>query len=446
MRNKAIRYIISLPLLLVAVAILANNALLAQSPCAEGKPCYCGCGGTPRPYCAYKCWSSKQGPAEREQGVIPPEGARVVMTGAVVAGEPATVSVINPQGQTLSGVVVEVANQRIKTDESGRAIFTVPQGASLSGAVIAEEKGSKKKLIAAIAGLSGAASAVVLTRDGNGAVKAPPQIKSLPHFVQPGQVTIGGEHFSGDAAGNVVNLGDRTVPVLASSPVELVAALPSDLPLGRQPLTVTTAAGTSEPAYTEAVQLRLEANKTTLRRGQSATLRLIVKGTEKPVDLKVANLTPQNIRLEKGSVAIVRTSGGRYNSSSLKVTGIDPGIFQIAADILPLASQDELPKGWTEEWKKYGDKKVRRVKDEKGRTRRETKYNPDGSMEDSTWDYDEQGRVTRRRTYKWNSDGSGTKETVEFDYQNGKGQRTTTQLDENGNTKGQPKKEQFDLP
>ena len=65
-----------------------------------------------------------------------PAGSRVVMTGVVVAGEPATVTAVGPDGAVLAGTVIEVAGEEQVTDEKGRVRFIVPGAIATVAAIL----------------------------------------------------------------------------------------------------------------------------------------------------------------------------------------------------------------------------------------------------------------------------------------------------------------------
>jgi hypothetical protein len=70
-----------------------------------------------------------------------------------------------------------------------------------------------------------------------------------------------------------------------------------------------------------------------IRPGQTAIMTWTVTGTLKPVRLFLENKNPLSGVLEGGNVQTATTSGGRENVVSRQVTGLAPGIFDIAVEV-----------------------------------------------------------------------------------------------------------------
>jgi hypothetical protein len=272
-------------------------------------------------------WSSAPGERIRglqmEQGAVvmappptPPADGRIVMTGTVTAGAPATASVIGPRGDTLSGVVVDVDGSQYSTDAKGRIVFPVAAGTTALVAVLAGNRGS-------------AVSARVVAPAL--ASSDPVAVTSAPPVVSTGQTfTIGGTGFSSDAAGNNVQMGGSSLNVLASSTSQLVVSAPGQAPLGPQELTVTTDRGTSVPRAVDLAAIQLISKNTALHTGQAGDAQLVVTGTSHPVTLNVTNLT-STISLVGGDTLQLRTSGGAHNHAKIAFRGVTPGDFRITA-------------------------------------------------------------------------------------------------------------------
>ncbi len=259
-------------------------------------------------------------------GTPVPAGSTLVLTGTVLDGETATGSVVGPQGTTLAGVVVEVDGEKTRTDAAGRFPVHVPAGAV--GRAIA----------VALPGAAGAGASVrlpVVAAPHPAAAAAPPRIVDAPAYPAAGErMTLQGSGFRGDPAGSVVRLGAAEAPVLAATSAEIVATVPSTQPTGPQPLTVSTAAGSSAPVPVQVVRLSLGSTDTELMRGQSGAADLRIEGTADPVDVEVVNHSGDVLRLEGGDRQRVRTGGGPDNRATLHYRGIGPGAWTLSATVL----------------------------------------------------------------------------------------------------------------
>ena len=250
----------------------------------------------------------------------PPEGSRIVLTGQVVADQPAMVTALLPGGAVLSGVVLDVNGQRLTTDENGRAGFLVPAGvAALTvgfGLVSGGGPLAVSKVIPAGPPSAGA-----------------PQITAVAPYATPAsEVAIQGSAFAPAPGQTTVHLGEREIPVLAVSPVEVIASIPPDAPLGDAgPIVVTTPSGKSNRARIRVLALRLRSNSTSLLRGQRGKAQVIVEGVTDRVAVRIRNLSPQTIRLKGGDSQVKTSSGGRENAIPLDFQSVSSGSFQIEA-------------------------------------------------------------------------------------------------------------------
>jgi hypothetical protein len=258
--------------------------------------------------------------------VVPDKGSRLVATGTVVAGEQATITVVDPQGAVLSGVVVDIEGQdeELTTDSDGRITLTIPENVP--------------SILWSLRDLPDAplVETPVESLPAGWNPAQPPVISDAPHYPQVGSdLTIQGGPFDGDATGNTVAVGDEELEVHACTPTEIVASTPSDWAPGDQgPLTVTTAQGTSQPWDLTVVGIGFESGDTKLKRGQKGTGLIVVHGTTDRLQLRITNLTPGIISLKGGETITVRTSGGAKNGAKIQYTGVSPGNFSLNAVIV----------------------------------------------------------------------------------------------------------------
>ncbi|HEY7216227.1 MAG TPA: hypothetical protein VIC28_16515 [Thermoanaerobaculia bacterium] len=272
-----------------------------------------------------------------------PAGSRIILAGSVVAEEEATLTVVGPQGQRLSGVVVDLNGEPETTGGDGRVIFAVGSTLGLLRASlpsIPDHPGVEVPVV----------SAPPATLDSG-----PPAIEHVSRFPAAGsELPIAGQGFAGDAAGNTVTAGRRDLPVLAASPTGLVVATPADALGDLGPLVVTTDAGSSEPIAVTFVRLRLEGGRARLARGQSSVRRVFVEGTQEPVPLRITNLSPAIVHLEGGEAVAVATSGGKANAAQVRLTGVVPGDFQLNAEVVDDAPPATDAKYWEDWGRRYG--------------------------------------------------------------------------------------------
>jgi hypothetical protein len=251
-------------------------------------------------------------------------GARVVLTGTVVGGEEATLAVVGPQGQRLSGVVVDVDGEEHVTDADGRVAFAVP--VALTSLRVALSSLSDRPPI----------EIPVVDLPAESLTGAPPRVGEVPRYpTSGGDLTISGGGFDGEATGNTVRVGERELDVLASSPTGLVAAIPPDLLGDVGTLMVTTENGDSVPVDVTFVRFGLAGEQTVLTRGQTALRQIVVEGTTDPVPLRITNLVPSVVRMEGGETVTTTTTGGTPNQAEIRITGVTRGDFELAAEVVP---------------------------------------------------------------------------------------------------------------
>jgi len=139
-----------------------------------------------------------------------------VLPQKVVAGAAATLAVLDSAGRMLPDAVVELSGgQKVTTDATGRALFTVP--------------GEPGVLTARIPGHDASASAPIMKSadpEPQTSVESPSavvRVLAVPHFISlHDRFAVEGAGFRGEADANRVFLSDQACLVLASSPVTLV--------------------------------------------------------------------------------------------------------------------------------------------------------------------------------------------------------------------------------
>lgn len=248
----------------------------------------------------------------------------IVLPPRVVAGGQATLAVLGVDGRLASGVTVEVGGERVTTDTTGRAFFTAP----VAGRVLLAKGsgGSTAALLdppaAADSGLERRVSvaAVVSLRES---------------------FSICGAGFRGDANATHVRINGEAALVLAASP-ECLQVLPSSRATpGPAQISIVSAVipGGQWSATTALVSLDSEFPQSGLLPGKKSLITVRVRGSEQRLRIAVENQTPGVLRLARGDVQELSSSGGAQNIASLEAQFLRSGDFSFDAKLLP--SPDE---------------------------------------------------------------------------------------------------------
>jgi len=239
----------------------------------------------------------------------------IVLPPRLVAGQPATLAVLGVNGRLADGITVDVGKgQRVKTDKTGRAFFTVPTDAPV--------------LIATAAGDSAAALIdTPATAAGEQAPSVAPVVSQVDRF------SVCGGGFRGDVDANRASInGDRAF-VLASSPECIVVlASPRALP-GPAKMLIETP-GAQWTATTTLASLHFDPPLPPLVPEKRSKLALHVQGTDQALRVWVENQTPGVLRFLRGDRQEVLTSGGPQNSAEIEVQAIATGDFSFHGRIL----------------------------------------------------------------------------------------------------------------
>ena len=266
-------------------------------------------------------------PCFAQQAPPSPSTARVLLLPRrMVAGEKATLAVLDANGRLVSGVSVTFSQgDHVTTDATGRAVLVAP----LNPGVI----------FASIGGRPGRVATAVLT--ALEASASSPEIASAPQFASlADRFEILGKGFCGDADANQVKVAGRSALLLASSPVALTILPPPELDSGDATVEISCAKRDA-PAFTLTfVELNLEADSSSLKPGEHRPLIVRVRGTQAKVPLEAQNLAPAIADLNGGNSVATSSSGGAQNLARFQITGRKNGSFQIA---IRLASPQTHP-------------------------------------------------------------------------------------------------------
>src|SRR5487761_87516 len=239
----------------------------------------------------------------------------IVLPLQLVAGEPATLAVLSPEGRVAVGVKLVLSNgEVVTTDASGRAHFLPPD----AGILIARIPGTEARAAADVAPQTNAEKLEI--------AKMPAMVALKDRF------TIGGNDFYGDADRNRVELGGKPAFVLAASPRELVLLASPETAPGKAQLDVR-AGGGEAPAEITLVDVLPDTIQGGVRMGKKEKLVLRVRGTTRAVELDMRNLSPKIVQFKHGDRQRVRTLGGADNFATIEVKGQRAGKFSCAVTL-----------------------------------------------------------------------------------------------------------------
>jgi hypothetical protein len=241
----------------------------------------------------------------------------------IVAGETATLAVLDMNGRLTPGVTINFSNgDHSVTNATGRALFVAP----LNPGVI----------YATIASHSARVYTTILTPKEVSSSSL--QISAAPSFVSlADRFELSGAGFCGDADANTVRVAGKPTLVLASSPTALVALPPADLEPGPASVEISCGKRTAPKFSITFLELSLHADASPLTPGEHRTLTVHVRGTAARVSLEAHNLSPKVAELTGGNPATakVTSSGGREDVAQFELVGRERGNFAISVRLLP---------------------------------------------------------------------------------------------------------------
>jgi hypothetical protein len=248
-------------------------------------------------------------------------GARILLLPRkLVAGERATLAVLDLNGRLTPGVTVVFSNgDKMATNATGRAMFAAPLSlGTISGW---------------IEGRNGRVSSTILTLSELPAnvleVGAAPRVASLSDRFE-----LTGHGFCGDADANQVTIAGSPALVLASSPAYLAVLPPIDMDPGPKQVQVTCGQKLSGPFTVVFVSLELEASNTPLAPGEHRTLTVHVRGSSVKINLEARNLAEDVAELQGGATVRAASTGGPENVAKFGLVGKRHGNFLISIRLL----------------------------------------------------------------------------------------------------------------
>jgi hypothetical protein len=268
-----------------------------------------------------------------------PAGSAIVCPSVLLAGRPATVSIVH-QGKPASGVTVETDGGAATTDGSGRCTVNVPGEAKAFN--IKLQRSDSTVVVKPTVSPAPATSGLSVTE--------------VFDSIQPNHyVTIFGAGFSGTPDGNVVEFTQAkpdspkesvTVKgsVIACSPNQLVVSVP-ELATGKTTLTVKAEGAQTEPRELDVVNVSFHLPKATLAKGSREKMDVIVEGTDKATVVRIINRTPQIVKLLPSADFCISTSGGKRNKAVFPILVQEDGEYDVQASLVSIGGKryKELP-------------------------------------------------------------------------------------------------------
>jgi hypothetical protein len=175
--------------------------------------------------CAYLAIPSLALPGQ--QAPLPSAGHTLLLPKRIVAGETATLAVLDAGGRLTPGITVNFSNgDHVVTNATGRALFAAPSSPGVIYGTISRH--------------SARAYTTILTPAE--AAPSAAQVSSSPAFASlADRFELAGATFCGQADANAVRVGGKPALVLASSPVALIALPAPDLEPGIREVDVSCA-------------------------------------------------------------------------------------------------------------------------------------------------------------------------------------------------------------
>ena len=167
---------------------------------------------------------------------------------------------------------------------------------------------------------------------------SPAEAFELPADGEIGATGVIRGRSDGKLSGKTVSLGGTEAELLASSPRQLAFRIPAMTP-GPVPFRLTSS-GPAIEGTMRVLDVSLAASNTQLLRGQRATLTVTVRGLSgitAPMTLTMVNRSPANVQVGDIERPITITPqqvrrGGTFVVTR-RITGVQPGPFQIAASV-----------------------------------------------------------------------------------------------------------------
>jgi hypothetical protein len=261
-----------------------------------------------------------------------PVARTILLPPKMVAGEAATLAVVNSAGRMAPGAIVELSSgQKVTTDATGRVLFMAPSDAGVLTANIYGQKTTAASTILA----APTSPAQDLT---DGVATQPNQYHyefSYPKVLSlHDRFMIEGTGFNGRADGNRVLLEGQPCLVMASSPVSLVILPGLHVPIGPISLRMTAGGKNVGPLPISMVLLEFTGPSETPNAGSQSSIVLHARGTIERLSVEVRNGSPSIIQFPHGTVQRLMTSGGEENTAPVELKFLTAGNYMVTARLL----------------------------------------------------------------------------------------------------------------
>lgn len=261
--------------------------------------------------------ASQQAPAAPQK----PSAARtIIVPRRLVAGQRATLAVLDIQGRLAPGVALELSGGvRLNTDSTGRAAFDVPANSKL--------------LYAHIQTRPDRVSSVIVPPDATPERRL--TVSNYPHVVAlSDRFEISGSGFDGNADGNRATAAGKPALVLAASPLALVLMPEPGLPEGTSEFSAESSGQKAGPFPITFVSLEVSSAKHSLAANERGILNVRVRGSSDRLLIEARNLSPEIVALPHGIVQREISSGGPENAARFELEGLRPGPFSISVHLI----------------------------------------------------------------------------------------------------------------
>ena len=239
----------------------------------------------------------------------------IVLPPVLVAGQPATLAVLDARGRPAANSTVRLTGDvTLTTDATGRAALTAPDAQGVLRATLPDG--------------SAPVSATVIAAPA--ADRAGLRIDTTPRLVMlRDRFTVRGGGFHGIADENRVLLAGQTAAVLAASPVALVVLPNPATTLGDTKLEVDAGGISASTEPVTMIAFEMQGSTSKGRPGEKGEIRVTVRGTDQPVEFEARAVPEGRIELARGNPSRGRTSGGATNTATIAFTYRQRGEFDV---------------------------------------------------------------------------------------------------------------------
>lgn len=253
-----------------------------------------------------------------------PKNFTMLMPDRALAGQPVTVAFVDEQRNPESNVELSFNGVTLATDQNGQAQYMIP-----------EDETPGRSLNIALLSRPYEMPAVIEVLQPLATPSSPqaPKVDKASHLVsRRSNLVIDGHNFDGVAQNNRVIIDGMTeCTIAAASPVQLKVTLPKELRPGPHSLCVSTEGMRSNPIGFELAQLEVVCEGKDNPKDTSGKVTVKVVGTTTKVNVKLVNLSPDLIKLNKGDDVKLLSSGGADNTASVSVQRLKKGPMKVEA-------------------------------------------------------------------------------------------------------------------